>query len=610
MRRTKTECPAESPYVTTTTPWTGTVVTTKTVPPSGTMPGTVIVCTPATSISSRSDSGPGSVSDYGSVTGSVTTSSASTKSSGSSSGTKNTAATTTYGSGSYSAGGGSPSTNTATAGGTKTDSQTGTVTGTETGGQTGTITDSKTGAATGSYTTMGSNTATGTAAVSITSTGLATGMETGSQTGSETSSHTGTATTSANSTVNGTTTGTQTGTQAGTSSGTETGTKTGCQVSTSTGTHTVTKAGHATATPPIRIMPLGDGITLGLGSDGDGGYREPLLPLLHQSGYDITFVGRLKNGDNAVDPNHEGLGNVLIKELVYEIQTSGTMRRSAPDYVLLHVGLKEMESNVSVPEALEDLMLLVNFVQSQAPKATILLASHIPSSNSIVNTRIQVYNKELETAVKDLAHQGAPVSYVDMSKTITPTVGVDLFNDFYPNDSGYRKMAQVWLDALKKVLPTPGAKIVISNPHFKTLTDVPVVGASSYCPTWKNKGLVSVAAEASTDLNAVAPFAGFPGMNSTFTVIPCMPVTVVYRVRDSISMPYCSENRRSQELKLASNTDLQGKEVTVVPGDNTWKSFTYTFTPSSSSVILTLSAPGPVFYGCGPMVADIVARQG
>src|SRR5580765_2497013 len=64
-------------------------------------------------------------------------------------------------------------------------------------------------------------------------------------------------------------------------------------------------AAHAAA-PLIRILPLGDSITYGLGAT--GGYRLPLNQLLTNAGYSVDFVGT-QTGNGAVglpDSEHEG----------------------------------------------------------------------------------------------------------------------------------------------------------------------------------------------------------------------------------------------------------------------------------------------------------------
>src|SRR5215469_12372235 len=58
----------------------------------------------------------------------------------------------------------------------------------------------------------------------------------------------------------------------------------------------------AHAQDPIKIMPLGDSITV---DDRSGGYRHLLYDLLTQDGISFKFVGSAKSGD-VPDAHHEG----------------------------------------------------------------------------------------------------------------------------------------------------------------------------------------------------------------------------------------------------------------------------------------------------------------
>jgi lysophospholipase L1-like esterase len=61
----------------------------------------------------------------------------------------------------------------------------------------------------------------------------------------------------------------------------------------------------------LRIMPMGDSITEGVGAP--GGYRRPLVDALTGRGYEVDFVGaRRTSGDPTRDPNHWGISGVGI----------------------------------------------------------------------------------------------------------------------------------------------------------------------------------------------------------------------------------------------------------------------------------------------------------
>lgn len=61
----------------------------------------------------------------------------------------------------------------------------------------------------------------------------------------------------------------------------------------------------------LRIMPMGDSITEGVGAP--GGYRQPLYDLLTGKRYDVDFVGSKRTtGDPTPDPHHWGISGVGI----------------------------------------------------------------------------------------------------------------------------------------------------------------------------------------------------------------------------------------------------------------------------------------------------------
>ncbi|CAM5453795.1 hypothetical protein [Streptomyces afghaniensis 772] [Streptomyces afghaniensis] len=55
----------------------------------------------------------------------------------------------------------------------------------------------------------------------------------------------------------------------------------------------------------LRVMPLGDSITWGVGSSTGNGYRGPLSNKLAADGHPLDFVGTVQNGSMS-DPGNEG----------------------------------------------------------------------------------------------------------------------------------------------------------------------------------------------------------------------------------------------------------------------------------------------------------------
>ncbi|KAM4063284.1 GDSL-like lipase/Acylhydrolase family protein [Hirsutella rhossiliensis] len=219
-------------------------------------------------------------------------------------------------------------------------------------------------------------------------------------------------------------------------------------------------SGIITAAAPIKIMPLGDSITYGrTGSSTLAGYRGPLFALLQQSGYHIDFVGSMHSGIGLADPDNEGHPGITVRGLDSIVEAFHLVQNTAPQMILLHIGTNNMYNDKTAKMAPNDLTKLVKDTHAQAPNARILLASIIFSTDPHINARIRRYNQQVEATVRKLSGQGLPIVHVDMSKAITPVFMVDLIDKVHPNDAGYQKMAQVWMNALQKVLPKPKAKM-------------------------------------------------------------------------------------------------------------------------------------------------------
>ena len=70
---------------------------------------------------------------------------------------------------------------------------------------------------------------------------------------------------------------------------------------------TATGVSPASAAPntPLRVMPLGDSITWGVGSSTGNGYRGPLWSMLAADGHPLDFVGTVRDGSMS-DSDNEG----------------------------------------------------------------------------------------------------------------------------------------------------------------------------------------------------------------------------------------------------------------------------------------------------------------
>jgi len=193
----------------------------------------------------------------------------------------------------------------------------------------------------------------------------------------------------------------------------------------------------------VRIMPLGDSITYGIGSTNNNGYRKPLCLELLNAGYKIDLVGSLINGD-FIDPDHEGhLGWHAAGGTNGEVLTDVYDRLVAnpADIILLHIGTNDILFEGQDPNEISDIL---DEIDRYSEDVTVILAL-------IINR--QTYNlatTEFNNGVNDMAlgriAAGDKIIIVDMENALN--YSTDMSDNLHPDDNGYTKMAEVWYEAL------------------------------------------------------------------------------------------------------------------------------------------------------------------
>ncbi|MFF4275630.1 ricin-type beta-trefoil lectin domain protein [Streptomyces sp. NPDC001536] len=202
---------------------------------------------------------------------------------------------------------------------------------------------------------------------------------------------------------------------------------------------TATGETSASAAPntPLRVMPLGDSITWGVGSSTGNGYRGPLWNQLAADGHPLDFVGTVRGGSMS-DPDNEGHSGYRIDQIAALADASLTRYR--PNVVTLHIGTNDLQGASEVDSAITRLRSLVNRVTADAPDATVLLASLVVSTSSSEERWRGTYNQAVRQIAGDAQAAGKHVAFVDMSSLTT----ADLADSLHPDDAGYQKMADAF----------------------------------------------------------------------------------------------------------------------------------------------------------------------
>jgi lysophospholipase L1-like esterase len=199
--------------------------------------------------------------------------------------------------------------------------------------------------------------------------------------------------------------------------------------------HSAKPAAAAAAT--LRVMPLGDSITWGVGSSTGNGYRAPLWNELSAEGHAPDFVGTLQAGTMS-DPDNEGHSGWRIDQIAGIADS--TLATYKPNVVTLEIGTNDLNQNYQVSTATTRLHSLVDQITADDPGVTVLLASVIISTNSVEEPNRPAFNQAIPGIVQAEQAAGKHVGYVDMGSL----TAADLADALHPNDGGYQKMADAF----------------------------------------------------------------------------------------------------------------------------------------------------------------------
>ncbi|MFE9903935.1 SGNH/GDSL hydrolase family protein [Streptomyces achromogenes] len=374
---------------------------------------------------------------------------------------------------------------------------------------------------------------------------------------------------------------------------------------------------------PVRIMPLGDSITVGLNSTGVAGYRDELLGHLHRLGHDACFVGPCVNAFQPQgDPDYAAVCGITIEALTPLLPQWVPAAR--PDWLLVHIGTNNMygPSHTAAPRLLRT---FVDTLLRLAPSAGVLLASIIPSRLPEWQAHIDDYNRHVREIAEEPGRRGR-VFFVDMASALhaSPQGRDDLSDLVHPGDQGYAKMAAVWRDALHARLPAPeGGPILNPNPHLQTpwLSEaVPRArgNAPAHFPGWTNHGAHAchgrlAGLDNGSHAVGLGADAGFPGIATRLATTPGRPVRVTFRAR-AATLGAGPDHGGPAHPARTFGVQADGHPRATVTATDEWRTWTYDFTPTGAGTDLRFTpgtGPSPASgarTGRGPLVTDVLAR--
>jgi len=198
----------------------------------------------------------------------------------------------------------------------------------------------------------------------------------------------------------------------------------------------------------IRIMPLGDSITAGIGTVDRGGYREPLWAKCQTARWDVSFVGSQQDGPSSLlDRNNEGHPGWRIDQISNKVV--GWLEATQPQVILLHIGTNDIIQGYSPIVAAARLQYLLNQITTTDPNADVVVAQIIPLGKPLLDIQVATYNSYIPFIVHKMAARGKHVTCIDMYNVVPVS---DLVDGIHPNIVGYALMANEWYQALKPIM--------------------------------------------------------------------------------------------------------------------------------------------------------------
>ncbi|KAI3334253.1 SGNH hydrolase-type esterase domain-containing protein [Ustulina deusta] len=196
---------------------------------------------------------------------------------------------------------------------------------------------------------------------------------------------------------------------------------------------------------PLRMMPLGGSITFGVGSSNGNGYRKFLYEALKSGGFNPSMLGSRKTG--TMDSNsHEGWRGFRI----HEIQEKGikSAKMWLPNLFTINSGSNDCLQDFHIRTAGKRIDDMLHSLWEASPGSTIILSTLVKQNDGKVNSRVVEINDQIRKLVQRMAAEQKRIALADMYIPCGPQVG-DLVDGIHPNDTGYKKMANIWHNSIQ-----------------------------------------------------------------------------------------------------------------------------------------------------------------
>jgi len=200
---------------------------------------------------------------------------------------------------------------------------------------------------------------------------------------------------------------------------------------------------------PLKVMAIGDSLTIGTGSSHGGGYRAPFWERMRDAGIEVDMVGGKVGGPETFDNRHQGYPQMPLHELSAGIFDK--LRSYEPDVVLLLQGADETREDSFSPHAFQaNLEVMIDRIFTARPRARLLIGTLPPTKFGRGQGGRRAVNEIFRRAVRERAGRGQAITLVDLFPMIDPQR--EMADSSHPNDAGYERIGEAFADALLTLL--------------------------------------------------------------------------------------------------------------------------------------------------------------
>lgn len=196
----------------------------------------------------------------------------------------------------------------------------------------------------------------------------------------------------------------------------------------------------------LRLMPLGGSVTYGVGSSDGNGYRKALKDLLLAQGYQVRFVGSRKSGSMENNDN-EGWRGYRLDQIATKARNS--VATLGPNVFTINAGSNDCLQDYQLDTFGTCMSDTLDYLWQASPLSTIILSTLLVSADKKVNSRVLFVNSQIRDLIESKAAEKRKIVLAEMYSAQGPELN-DLVDGTHPHDAGYKKMAEIWFNAIQQ----------------------------------------------------------------------------------------------------------------------------------------------------------------